>query len=357
MPTSPTSRFRFLALAALLALASASAQPVPLDSLARAAAEADGLPSLVVGVVAGGERHVVGVGTVGGAAPDAHTPYEIGSVSKVLTALALADAVTDGEVELTTPVADLLPDTLEVAASAAGPYRLVDLATHTSGLPRLPGDLFTAPGFAMANPYTHYGADRLLAFLERAEVETAPGETYGYSNLGAGLLGYALARRDGAGYAERVRRRVLAPLGLDATTLDAPEGLAPAHGADGAPVPPWTWTDATAGAGGWRSTASDLLTLAEAALAPSASALPASLALSLDPQIRARDDVAVGLGWHLSPLDLRTMAWHNGMVGGSASFLGVVPEAGVAVVVLTNRQASVDALGVEVLRRLLAREE
>lgn len=349
---------RGLAAALVLLTASAvGAQPIALDSLARSYAEAHDLPSLVVGMTVGGERHVVGVGTVGGTAPGAGTPYEIGSVSKVLTALALADAVASGEVELTTPVAALLPDTLAVAASAPGPYRLVDLATHTSGLPRLPADLFTAPGFDMADPYAHYGADRLLAFLERVEIETAPGETYAYSNLGAGLLGYVLARRDGTSYAETVRRRVLAPLGLDATTLDAPPGLAPAHGADGTPVPHWTWTDATAGAGAWRSTASDMLTLAEAALDPSASALPEALSLAAEPQIRARDGVAVGLGWHLSPLGLRPMTWHNGMVGGSASFVGAVPEAGVAVVVLTNRAASVDALGVEVLRRLVAREE
>ncbi|PAP75154.1 serine hydrolase domain-containing protein [Rubrivirga marina] len=340
----------------LLAASTATAQPIPLDSLARAAAEADGLPSLVVGIVAGGQRHVAAVGTVDGAAPDAHTVYEIGSVSKVLTSLALADAVTNGELELTTPVATLLPDTLDVAAFASGPYRLVDLATHTSGLPRLPVDLAMVRGFDLADPYALYGPDRLMAFLERAEIETAPGETYGYSNLGAGLLGYALARHDGTTYAEAVRRRVLAPLGLDETTLGDAR-LAPAHGADGAPVPHWTWTDATAGAGGWRSTVSDLLTLAEAALTPSASALPASLALSLEPQVAARDDVAVGLAWHLSPLDLQTMAWHNGMVGGSAAFVGVVPEAGVAVVALTNRQASVDGLGVEILRRLIAREE
>ena len=345
-------------LLALLA-ATASAQPVPLDSLAQSYAEANGLPSLVVAVSVGGERHVVGVGEVDGAAPDAHTRYEIGSISKVLTALALADAVAGGEVELTTPVEALLPDTLAVASSPAGPYRLVDLATHTSGLPRLPVDLAMVPGFSLADPYAGYGPDRLLRLLERVEIETAPGETYAYSNLGAGLLGYVLARHDGTTYEQAVRRRVLAPLGLDETTLGVPEGarLAPAHGADGAAVPHWTWTDATAGAGGWRSTAGDLLTLAAAALSPSTSARPEALALSLAPQVQAREGVAVGLAWHLTPLGLQTMAWHNGAVGGSTAFVGAVPEAGVAVVVLTNRQADAKALGVDVLRRLLAAEE
>lgn len=347
-----------LFLLALLA-ATASAQPIPLDSLAEAHAEANGLPSLVVGISVGGERFVAAAGEVDGAAPDAHTRYEIGSVSKVLTSLALADAVAGGDLDLTAPVATLLPDTLAVASFASGPYRLVDLATHTSGLPRLPIDLAMVDGFDIADPYALYSPTRLLAFLERAQVETAPGETYGYSNLGAGLLGYALARHDSVTYSEVVRRRVLDPLGMDETALAVPDGVrfAESHGADGAPVPHWTWTDATAGAGGWRSTAADLLTLAEAALDPAASPLPDALALALGPQILAREGVAVGLGWHLSPLGDRTMVWHNGMVGGSASFVGAVPEAGVAVVVLTNRQSSVDTFGVGVLRRLLAAEE
>ena len=361
--TTPQTRRRILTVLVVLAAAapSASGQPataIPLDSLAQAHAEVRGLPSLVVGITVDGQREVVGVGEVGGDPPDAHTLYEIGSVSKVLTSLALADAVARGEVELTTPVASLLPDSLVMSTYADRPIRLVDLATHTSGLPRLPVDLAMTADFDIADPYARYTPERLLAFLETVELETAPGDTYGYSNLGVGLLGYALARQAGASYAETVQARVLRPLGMDETFVDVPDAFASrfadAHGQTGDRVPHWTWTDANAGAGGWRSTADDLLMLVEAAIRPESTALAAPMALALAPQKEAGDARAIGLGWHLSPLGEHTLVWHNGMVGGSTAFIGVLPEVGVGVVVLANRQSEVDGLGVDVLRRLAA---
>ena len=329
---------------------------VPLDSLARSFAEANGLPSLVLGVSVGGERTVIGVGEVNGATPDGQTLYEIGSVSKVLTSLALADAVARGEVTLETPVADLLPG-WTVGAHADGPIRLVDLATHTSGLPRLPMNLFaTMDG---SDPYAAYTPELLRAALSGVAPAAAPGTTFEYSNMGGGLLGFALAQRAETTYGALVAERVLAPLGLTETVLDVAPGdtlrFAPAHGADGAPVPHWTWTEPTAGAGAWRSTAGDLLTLAEAALDPAATPLGDALALSLQVHGDASRDRKTGLGWFHGVLNGRPAVFHNGMVGGAASFVGAVPEAGVAVVVLTNQQVSVDALAVEALGRLVAR--
>ena len=364
MSLSKIDRSLLVAIVVVLAAAtSASRAPaqtaprpdVPLDSLARSFAEAHALPSLVLGVSVGGERTVVGLGEVGGAAPDARTLYEIGSVSKVLTSLALADAAVRGEVTLETPVADLLPG-WTVGAHPDGPIRLVDLATHTSGLPRLPLNLFaTMHG---ADPYAAYTPDLLRAALAGAAPATAPGATFEYSNLAAGLLGFALAQRAEATYGALVTERVLAPLGLTETTMAVAAAdtarFAPAHGADGAPVPHWTWTEPTAGAGAWRSTAGDLLTLAEAALDPSATPLAEPLALSLQVRSDASRERRMGLGWFHGVIGERPAVFHNGMVGGSAAFVGAVPEAGVAVVILTNRQVSVDALAVEALARLVA---
>lgn len=346
---------------ALMAAGAASAQPaapggVPLDSLARAFAETNGLPSLVVGVVADGRRWVVGVGTVDGAAPDARTLYEIGSISKVLTSLALADAVVRGETTLETPVADLVG--APVGAHPDGPIRLVDLATHTSGLPRLDLGMAFAPGFDLADPYARYDADRLYAFLATVRPATSPGAAYEYSNLGGGLLGFALAQRADEPYADLVRQRVLAPLGMDETWVAVPDSaashFAEGHGPDGAPVPHWTWTEATAGAGGWRSSAADLLTLAEAALDPASTPLAQALELSMTPRAEIGAGQQIGLGWHTGRIADAPVVWHNGGTGGFRSFLVVAPGTGRAVVVLTNRQASVDALGAEVLRRLAA---
>ena len=355
----PAPHRHYVAALVALAATTASAQPVPLDSLARAHAETAVLPSLVIGVVADSQRVVVGVGDIHGAVPDAHTLYEIGSISKVLTSLALADAVTRGETTLDTPVAALLPDSATVGAHAGGPIRLADLATHTSGLPKLPGDLESMPGFDGANPYAAYGPDRMLAALAAFEPATAPGEAFAYSNWGAGLLGYALAYQADTTYDAVVRQRILDPLGLSETVTTVPDAwadrLAPAHSLFGLPTPHWDWTDALAGAGAWRSTPADLLTLVEALLAPETTPLAEALALATAPHAEAPDlGGQIGLGWILTSTPNGPFLWHNGMTGGSASFVGVLPEAGVGVVVLTNRQSSVDALGVDVLRRLLA---
>ena len=342
----------------LLLASVASAQTGPIDSLAQAYARDHGLPSVVVGVVRDGARTVVGVGDVAGAAPDAHTLYEIGSVSKVLTSLALADAVARGETTLETPVADLLPDSVAVGEHPDGPIRLVDLATHTSGLPRLDLGMGFAPGFDLADPYARYGADRLAAYLSTVQPATAPGTAYEYSNLGAGLLGFALAQRAGTGYADLVRRRVLAPLGMGETWVVVPDTatgrLAGGHGPDGAPVPHWTWTEPTAGAGGWRSSAADLLTLVQAVLDPASTPLADALDLTLAPRFDIGDGRQIGLGWHTGRVGDLPVVWHNGGTGGFRSFVVAASDAGLAVVVLANRQSDVDVLGVEVLRRLAA---
>ena len=357
------SPLRTLALAGAVLAGAASAQPVPLDSLARAVADSLGLPSLVVGITVGGERAVVGVGEVHGERPNAHTLYEIGSVSKVLTGLALADAVVRRETTLETPIADLLADSVTVGAHEAGPIRLVDLATHTAGLPQIDLAMGFAPGFDMSDPYARYDADDLMAFLDRIEPATPPGETYAYSNAGAGLLGFALARRAGTPYAEHVQARVLDPLGLGETFVTVPDALAdrlaPGHAASGEPTPPWTFQEPTVAAGGWRASAADLLTLAEAAIRPEGTPLADAIALSLTPHAATGDGREVGLGWHLSTLDggLR-VASHNGGTGGFVTSLLVAPDEGLGVVVLSSRMvgAPLPLFALDLLHRLARAE-
>lgn len=63
------------------------------------------------------------------------------------------------------------------------------------------------------------------------------------------------------------------------------------------------------------------------------------------------------LGWQSSTVRAHPMLWHNGMVGGSASFLGIVPDIEVGVVVLTNTAESVDAIGVRILSEMVKLQE
>ncbi len=358
--TDPRSRRRLVAVLVVLAAAAASAQPtptphgVPLDSLARAFAEAHELPSLVLGVVVDGERTIVGVGEVNGTVPDAHTLYEIGSVTKVFTSLLLADAVVRGETTLQTPLADVLG--APVAAHADGPVRLVDLATHTSGWPRLDEAMFELPDYDEGDPYATYGPDELAAFVATPPA-TAPGTAHAYSNAAGGALGYALAHRAETSYAALVTDRVLAPLGLRETFVTVPDSLADrlaaGHDPTGAATPHWTFQDATVGAGGLRSTATDMLTFAQAVIRPQETPLADAVALTLVPRVPAGPPYEQGLGWLLLTLNGgNSAALHTGQTGGFVSFVAALPQDGIGIVVLTNRAADATALAFDVLGRL-----
>ena len=150
--------------------------------------------------------------------------FEIGSITKVFTAAILADMVARGQVRLDDPVAQLLPATVKVPSRNGRRITLLDLATQSSGLPRLPTNF--APKDS-ANPYADYGDQQLYDFLSGYELPRDPGATYEYSNLGMGLLGHALARKAGMSYEQLVSRRVLAPLGMKETAITLSPALRP----------------------------------------------------------------------------------------------------------------------------------
>ena len=188
---------------------------------------------------------------------------EIASISKVLTGLLLASMVGQGEVTLDQPVAELLPASVHVPIHQGRAITLLDLATATAGLPRLPSNLQPANP---ADPYADYGAQDLYDFLSGYTLTRAPGATYEYSNLGMGLLGHALALRLGMSYEQAVIERVLHPLGMHDTriTLTPQQAARMVQGHDGElkPVPAWT-EGVLAGAYAWRSTLADMRRLAK----------------------------------------------------------------------------------------------
>ncbi|RKT14365.1 beta-lactamase [Paraburkholderia sp. RAU2J] len=97
--------------------------------------------AIVVGMVGDGERRVVGYGRFSqndARIPDQHTAFEIGSVTKVYTAILLADMIGTGEVALDEPVQRLLPGNPPVPERNGRSITLHDLATHTSALPVTP---------------------------------------------------------------------------------------------------------------------------------------------------------------------------------------------------------------------------
>lgn len=301
-------------------------------------------PGVVVGLLdADGTRRVL---TEGSAGPDrplsAHTVFEIGSITKTFTAVLLAEMSRRGEVRLEQPVDALLPTGVKVPSRNGARITLLDLATHSSGLPLVPTNLVPSDS---SNPYAGYGVDSLYAFLAQFELPRAPGTGYEYSNLGFGLLGHALARTAGSDYETLVTRRILAPLGMRETaitlTAEMHRRLAQGHDDFGEPVGGWDFPSLP-GAGALRSTAADLLTYAEANLSPSADWLVQAMRDTHAPRRAAPGDSdaarndSIGLAWFVSRGKERVLTGHTGGTGGYRTALRLDLAGRRAVVVLGN---------------------
>lgn len=348
-----------LAASSLLLLSALPAQDLAakVDSLCQPLVDAGVAMGFVVGVIDGETELVRSYGKLSHDqkdAPTGDTLYEIGSISKVFTGLLLADAVQRGLCKLDDPVQKYLPDDVKLPEWQDRPMLLWHLATHSSGLPRLPD----MTGADQDDPYAHFDETRLLLAVKDAHLLRAPGTEYEYSNFGAGLLGFALARMAGAeSYEKLLEERITGPLQMrDTAVVLSPElhaRLAPPHDADCEPAHTWK-LGALAGAGGIRSTVHDMLKLARLELAPGTHALAPAIALSQEKRFTS-EKVSLALGWHFAR-DGVTL-WHNGQTGGYRGWFAVVPSRGLAVCLIGNTAASAfDTVAERILQHLFGLE-
>ena len=305
---------------------------------------------IVVGVIEPAGRRVVAYGNLAKNDPrtlDGDTIFEIGSVTKVFTSLLLADMATRKEVALDDPAAKYLPANVKMPERSGKSITLLDLSTHTSGLPRLPGNLKLKDPF---NPYAGYTVDDLYQFLSSYTLPRDPGSEFEYSNLGGGLLGHLLVYRAGMDYESLVATRIARPLHMPGTgiTLSSSmkQRMATGHSAMLAPVSNWDFPT-LAGAGALRSSANDMLTFLEAFLGYKESPLAPAMKAMLEVR-RPLGQSTIGLGWMIYSTDGREIAWHNGGTGGFHSFAGYRPTERIGVVVLSNA-CGVDDIGFHLL--------
>ena len=306
---------------------------------------------IVAGLTGANGRRIAAHGklaTGDSGAVDADTIFEIGSITKVFTSLLLADMADRKEVRLDDPAAAFLPGDVTMPEWSGKAITLLDLATHSSGLPRVPGNLNPKDP---ANPYADYGVKDLYEFLSAYTLPREPGEAVEYSNLGAGLLGHVLSLRAGMDYETLVKVRITEPLGMPDTGVTLSPSMkqrfATGHNAMLQSVAHWDF-DALAGAGALRSTANDMLTFLEAFLG----IRETSLSKAMEAMLQVRRPVGatrfeIALGWNL----LGDFAWHDGGTGGFRSFIGYDQKARAGVVVLSNAftAAGVDSIAIQIL--------
>jgi CubicO group peptidase (beta-lactamase class C family) len=309
-----------------------------------------GAPGAVVGIIEGNDKRVVAVGESGclqRAFVDGDTLFEIGSVTKTLTGTLLADMILAGEVSGSERVSKLLPHGV-VFDNGIEDATLVQLATHTSGMPRVAVDFPMVMRILSVDPYrgtTKEGVFRSASKVPSAMVHRQNGMVY--SNLGYAFLGRLLEERTGVPYETLLRKRVLVPLGIEDMRLShsecPPDRLARGHGVNGRPACYWQ-LDGYAPAGCVIASANDMLGYIEANLGPTPMVTEAQ---------RKRTDFSdgkgIGLAWMHSRVGGQHLIWHDGHTGGFSAFVGLMPEERRGFVILANGQGDVNALA----RRLL----
>ena len=335
----------FLTFGFLLLAQALPAQSLPSDSeirgiLSDRVSKQKQSVGIVAGVIGPEGRRVVSFGGLDLGNPhvlNGDTIFEIGSITKVFTSLLLSDMVQHGEVALTDPVSKYLPAGVKMPERNGRQITLLDLATHTSGLPRLPTNLKPKDP---ANPYAEYTVAQLYEFLSSYQLTRDIGSQYEYSNLGGGLLGHVLSLRAGMDYAALIINRVTGPLGMKDTSISlSPEmGARMATGHDNNLNAVDNWDMPTlAGAGALRSTANDLLTFLAAALGYTKTPLaPAMAAMLTVRRPSGTPGMEAALGWQVLTRDGQELYAHDGGTGGYRSFIGYDPKNRVGVVVLAN---------------------
>jgi D-alanyl-D-alanine-carboxypeptidase/D-alanyl-D-alanine-endopeptidase len=303
---------------------------------------------IVVGIIDEKGTRIISYGHLksgGDAVVDGDSVFEIGSVTKVFTTELLADMVAKGEVKLDDPVAKYLPATVKVPAYNGRQITLQDLATQSSGLPRLPDNLVPADN---SNPYADYTVEQLYTFLSSYTLTRDIGVQYEYSNLGMGLLGHALALKAGTTYEALVTQRLCRPLGMTNTSITlsaaAKKHLAIGHNKVGLAVSNWD-IPTLAGAGALRSTANDMLKFVAANLTLSNTDLKAAMESAQTPRRDVSKGMKIGLGWHIATSYGAELVWHNGGTGGYHSFIGFDKKQQRGIVVLSNSEYDIDDIG------------
>lgn len=340
------------------------------DALAQPLIEGKRTPGIVVGVLsADGRKQVFGYGVsdaLGSATPDGDTLFAVGSLSKGFVGNLAAMLVQDGLLSWDDSLAQLLPTGTPLSEDAR-PITMLQLATHTGGLPRQPMTprtlsyfieyLFTGNSF-----YRHFDRAYLLDYL--ADFSKPRRVAPQYSNIGYALLAHILELRSGKSIDELVAERILGPLQLSNTSYQ-PQQLAGyrerarGHAGDqpkfirrGRPVPDWQFSDILHGTAALYSNADDLLDYAAAHLNGSGDASrDAAFRDSLRVRLE-RPREAPAIAWIVDDIHGQKITYQVGLVAGYSSYLGLDTRHKTAVVVLQNSFNWTNNIGHRLLLRM-----
>ncbi|MEV4478817.1 serine hydrolase domain-containing protein [Micromonospora coxensis] len=276
---------------------------------------------------------------VGGAADDTSgvpctraTRFQIASISKQMTAVAVLLLAERKALDLADPVARWLPGT---PAHWSG-ITLHHLLTHTSGI----GHWTDYPMIDLAGPAD---PDDLLATFAAGTPLFAPGEGWSYSSPGYVLLSRVVERAGDRPYAAVLDEEVFGPLGMTGSFAGTPGDraeVAVGH-EDGGPVPSWDLDIVNQGTGDVWCTGPDLLAWLDVPRRGRLVTADSVAVMTTRHASTPRDGEAYGYGWFLGPLAGEPAVHHSGYNLGFKSLAAWLPESDRRLVLLTN-QAEVD---------------
>lgn len=280
--------------------------------------------------------------------------FEIGSISKVFTGILLAGQVSDSTLKLDTTLEDL-----GIETKTDYTYTLEELSTHTSGMPGTPSNMGFSALFNKDNPYKNYDAEKLRDYLKNDLITLSrPGTDYSYSNLGTGLLGYALEEKTGQDYEQLLLSEIAVPLNMEHTTTDrekVTDLLVQGRDYNGKPTSNWD-LNALLGAGGILSSPQDMGRFSMAQWDSTNTAIQ----MTQNPRHPVSSSMQIGLGWHIIYRADGAWLWHNGGTGGYRSSIYVDEVRQKAVVILSNLSAGhsrarlIDNLGQDIMELLVS---
>jgi CubicO group peptidase (beta-lactamase class C family) len=287
--------------------------------------------------------------------PTDSTLYQIGSVTKLFTGILYANSINNNHVDSTAVLSKYIGEKITYKEKEAN---LTQLAQHTSGLPREPNNLDLTITDAH-NPFSNYTNADLDSFLKTARLNTAPGNTYAYSNTGMGLLAYILSSVRESTFEKLLQQEICTPLKMGETTTSPDTTLLSQTVKSyyrGTPTSDFTFQEPLIGAGGIYSSTRDMLKFIEANITPDSTSISNDLILAQTPR-KVDKFITLGYAWEISSItisgELIEVFEHSGNTLGASSILFLSKKKNIGIIVMANSGIPVDELGTKIFMGLL----
>ncbi|MEG1211979.1 MAG: D-alanyl-D-alanine-carboxypeptidase/endopeptidase AmpH [Leclercia sp.] len=278
--------------------------------------------------------------------PQLDSVVRIASLTKLMTSEMLVKLLDQGVVKLNDPLSKYAPPGARVPTYQGAPITLVNLATHTSALPR------EQPGGAAHRPvFVWPTRDQRWNWLSTATLKSAPGAQAAYSNLAFDLLADALGTAAGKPYSQLFEEQIARPLGMkDTTFTPSPDQCKRLMVAEKG-ASPCNNTLAAVGSGGVYSTPGDMMRWMQQFLTSDFYSRSnqadrmqtliyqrSQLTRVIGMDVPGRAD-ALGLGWvYLAPKNGRPgIIQKTGGGGGFITYMAMIPQSNVGVFVVVTR--------------------